>query len=165
MSRKSPYIFFIFSFLLLISSQVAISKPVSVIDPNSVVQATNQVRAAAGLQPLTVSPLLQSASDEKALDMAVKKYFAHNSPQGQKPWYWIEKNHYDFSSAGENLAINYTNAKDLLAAWLESPEHRKNLLNPDYQDIGVGVKNFYYQGREYTLVVQMFGQTQVLSMR
>lgn len=165
MLRKKPYIFFVASILLLTSSLLASREPVSAVNADSVIAATNQVRITAGLRPLLVSPLLQSASEEKALDMAAKKYFAHNSPQGIKPWYWIEKNRYNFALAGENLAINYTDPRELLAAWLSSPEHKKNLLNPDYKDIGVGVRTFSYQGRNYTIVVQMFGEPQVLSMK
>ena len=89
--------------------------------------------------------------------MIDNNYFAHVSPQKKSPWYWIEKNEYDYTYAGENLAINFTNSEDQQKAWMDSPLHKKNILNPNYDEIGVAVKRGVVEGKETTVVVQMFG--------
>ena len=61
----------------------------------------------------------------KAQDMATLGYFAHVSPDGKTPWYWIEKVGYDYQYAGENLAINFSDSKDVTNAWMASPLHKE----------------------------------------
>ena len=80
----------------------------SAILPNVLVQSTNASRADLGLPSLTVSPLLKRAAQMKANDMAKKGYFAHTSPEGITPWYWIQQAGYAYTAAGENLAVNFT---------------------------------------------------------
>jgi uncharacterized protein YkwD len=132
---------------------------------NAVVEATNQARLAAGLPALRISSALVDASMEKADDMAKSGYFAHTSPAGQEPWYWFNKNGYPYLLAGENLAINFSDPQKLLSAWLASPKHKANILNPDFREIGVSVKTFNNGGKKYTVVVELFGTPQAVSMR
>lgn len=156
---------FLFASLLVFSAVSAHFYQNQILTPEDVIAATNQVRADHGLSPLRESPTLDLASDDKAFDMAVQKYFAHNNPQGLKPWDWIKKNDYHFTTAGENLAINFTDTDRLLNAWLKSPEHRENLLNPGYQDVGVSIRQFNYEGKNYTVVVQMLASPQTVGMK
>lgn len=164
MFKKWPYILFCASFFLLAGLLAAIGKNDG-LSIKQVVEKTNEARIAAGLQELRVSPLLQAASADKALDMASVGYFSHSSPKGVEPWDWIDKNRYAYLLAGENLAINFSDPEKLLAAWLGSPEHKANILNPAYRDIGVSVQRFQKLGRDYTVVVQFFGTPQALGMR
>lgn len=127
------------------------------ITSNIVVLLVNKARSAANITTLKKNDLLQQAAEEKAQDMIENDYFAHVSPQGKSPWHWIEKNNYDYVYAGENLAINFTNSEDQQQAWMDSPLHRKNILNPNYDEIGVAVKRGVVEGKETTVVVQMFG--------
>lgn len=135
------------------------------IDTVKIVEATNQARAKAGLAGLSENDALDRAASDKALDMELGRYFAHKSPQGISPWDWIAKNNYVFMVAGENLAINYNDTNDLMKAWLESPSHRENILNSKFKDVGIGVRKFTAKGKSYTLIVQMFGSPQRLSVR
>lgn len=89
--------------------------------------------------------------------MATKEYFAHISPAGINPWYWIKESQYQYRAAGENLAIGFPTARETVLAWLDSPSHRDNLLNNQYIDIGVAVKAVEINGDNGILVVQMFG--------
>jgi hypothetical protein len=93
----------------------------------------------------------------KASDMAEKGYWAHISPSGTQPWYFITQNNYAYRYAGENLARDFSNPESIVKAWLASPSHRDNLLNSKYQDIGVAVVDGTLGGRQTTLVVQLFG--------
>ena len=113
------------------------SKLFGIIDANALVDETNQKRVANGLPDLQVSPLLTAAAQEKANDMATKGYFAHTSPQGLTPWYWFEQVGYSFDYAGENLAVNFSDSQDVTDAWMNSPEHRANILSANFTQIGM----------------------------
>lgn len=122
-----------------------------------VVYFSNQERQAAGLSQLVENPVLDRAARDKALDMLAKNYFSHNAPDGASPWYWFNKNGYVYKYAGENLAIDFYESKDVVQAWMDSPTHKFNILNGNYQEVGVAVIKGSLQGKETTLVVQLFG--------
>ncbi len=122
-----------------------------------VVRLTNEARVQNGIKPLATNRTLAIGAQYKADDMLEKQYFAHISPQKVSPWFWFKKAGYAYSAAGENLAIDFTTAGDVVEAWLASPGHRKNLLNPNYKDIGVSVDTGPMNGVSSTVVVQFFG--------
>lgn len=126
-------------------------------DSREIINETNQIRIGNNLSTLTVNTRLDLAASDKLNDMAMKEYFAHVSPTGVEPWYWIKNAQYKYSVAGENLAIGFFSAKDTVQAWLNSPSHKANLLSTNYREIGVAVKTVEINGREGILVVQMFG--------
>jgi hypothetical protein len=123
---------------------------------------TNQERRSQGLQPLTDNPQLDLAAQRKAEDMFAKNYWAHNSPEGTTPWSFISGAGYDYVYAGENLARGFTSAKDVVNAWMASPDHRANILSPNYRDVGFFVKHGQLSGEETFLVVQEFGSKSVI---
>ena len=125
--------------------------------PNVLVDLTNDSRQTAELHSLKISPLLEKAAQMKAEDMADKGYFAHISPEGITPWHWLEEAEYEFSYAGENLAVNFFDSKSLNKAWLNSPTHRANIINKNFTEIGIGIANGIYKGKETVFVVQFFG--------
>lgn len=127
------------------------------ITPDTVIELVSQDRVSHGFQSLQVNGSLTQAAQEKADDMAKNVYFAHTSPQGVTPWYWIQKSGYDYRFAGENLAIHFTDAQEEEQAWMASVKHKENILSPKYQDIGVAVKNTVQNGQATIIVVQMFG--------
>jgi hypothetical protein len=142
-------IVFVFSISLVWASDIT---------ADTVISLVNKARTAVNVAVLKKNDLLQKAAEEKAQDMIDNNYFAHISPQGKSPWDWINQSGYDYRYAGENLAINFTNAKDEQQAWMDSESHRKNILNSDYNDTGVAVKQGIIDGHETTIVVQMFGK-------
>ncbi len=127
------------------------------ITENSVIFLVNADRSARGISALNENSELSRAAMEKAMDMVANNYFDHNSPSGLTPWYWIEKNNYNFRFAGENLAINFDDNTQQENAWMDSPSHRKNILNPKYNEIGVAVLKGKINGKVSILTVQMFG--------
>ncbi len=128
------------------------------------VDLTNEDRSESNESILAVNPLLVQAATEKAEDMASKEYFAHTSPEGITPWYWFKKVGYSFTYAGENLAIDFTESEAVQNAWLNSPTHRANILNKNFTEIGIAVKNGKYQGHSTMYVVQMFGTPRVSTL-
>lgn len=126
-------------------------------DSREIIKITNEARVAHNLPALRPDSKLDLAASDKLNDMAIKEYFAHVSPNGINPWYWIKNARYNYSIAGENLAIGFITANDTVQGWLNSSSHRANVLNNQYLDIGVAVKSVEINGREGVLVVQMFG--------
>lgn len=129
----------------------------SQIPVESIVDLTNARRAEYNLPALKIDPKLSDAARRKASDMFTNNYWAHNSPSGTKPWFFITAAGYSYLHAGENLARDFAEPNGVVAAWMNSPTHRDNLLSPKYKDIGVAVVDGYLNGVETTLVVQMFG--------
>lgn len=121
------------------------------------VDLANADRAQAGLGTLSVNPTLVAVAQAKANDMASKGYFAHTSPDGLDPWHWFKQQGYAFDYAGENLAIDFSDSGDVERAWMNSPTHRENLLDPHYTEVGIATAQGMYQGRMTTFVVQAFG--------
>ncbi|MDB5254906.1 MAG: hypothetical protein JWL92_282 [Candidatus Nomurabacteria bacterium] len=125
--------------------------------PSILSELTNHERTQLNLPALSVNQTLNEAAQEKADDMAANQYFAHTSPDGKTPWFWLKKVGYTYSYAGENLAINFTDAKDLTQAWMNSPTHRANITKTNYTQVGTGVAEGTYQGSPTIFVVQVFG--------
>jgi len=132
----------------------------SQINPDKVIELTNNERLNAGLTILKTNDQLNQAALAKAADMFENNYWAHVSPTGVEPWYFITKSGYEYQHAGENLARDFSNPSDVVRAWMASPTHKQNLLDPRYKDIGIAVMDGYINGVETTLVVQEFGATQ-----
>lgn len=139
---------FSLSYKLTYASDIAVSE---------VIKEVNESREKEGLEPLIQNEVLTKVAQDKLEDMAKNKYFAHTSPTGVTPWFWFEKNNYDYHFAGENLAINFLSAEEQHIAWMNSPTHRKNILNPDYQEIGVAFGAGEIDGQLSLITVQEFG--------
>jgi hypothetical protein len=130
----------------------------SAITPKNIVDLTNAVRRSLHIPELAQNILLDQAATAKGKDMLAKGYFAHTSPQGVTPWFWIKNTGYKYRSAGENLAVHYTSAEGVEDAWLASPSHRANIVSTKYSEIGVGVVQGTFENFPSILVVQMFGK-------
>lgn len=131
----------------------------STITTNRIIELTNKERTNMGLSTLQHNETLDLAAQKKAADMLQNNYFAHNSPSGINPWYWFNEVGYNYTYAGENLAMNFVEAEDAVHAWMASPSHRDNILSVNYADIGIAVVVGKLDGQETTLVVQLFGKT------
>lgn len=125
---------------------------------SNVILLTNQTRINLGLGGLTQNAKLMAAAQAKAMDMLNNQYFAHNSPAGLTPWYFIKSQGYAYERAGENLAVHYTTAEGVHDGWLASPAHRANIVKEDFTEIGVGVAHGDFEGYPSTIVVQFFGR-------
>jgi len=128
----------------------------SPINKTSVIQLTNKVRIDAGLPILWSNFKLNLAAQNKANDMMTKGYWDHYH-NGKTPWDWMKEAGYEFNAAGENLAIDFVEVEPMMKAWMDSPTHRQNILNPNFREIGIGVAKGYFQDHETIIVVQMFG--------
>lgn len=118
-----------------------------------VIDLTNQERQKAGLAPLQLDWQLSRVARYKSRDMRDTGYFAHRSPQYGSPFEMMKSFDVQYSSAGENIAVGQTSPEQVVREWMNSPGHRKNILNGTYTYIGVG----YAKGGSYgTYWTQMF---------
>ena len=129
----------------------------SAITTNTLMNLINQSRQENNLSPLVANDELAQSAFLKAQNMLDQNYFAHTSPQGITPWYWLKQAGYDYRYAGENLAIDFIDAEGLHKALLNSPTHRANILNTKYEEIGIIVITGNFNGKKTTIAVQHFG--------
>lgn len=129
------------------------------------VQQTNEERAIENLGTLTTNEKLIRAAQMKADDMAARGYFSHITPDGKNSWYWFRQVGYNYAAAGENLAVNFTDSKDVTEAWMHSPSHRSNIMGENYTEIGIATAHGTYKGKEAIFVVQMFGRPSLVARR
>lgn len=144
-------------FLLQIYLISPLTEIFSSVLPNVLVELTNGDRLQQNLQPLKTNALLEQAALQKAKDMVEKGYFAHQSPDGKTPWYWLEQAGYVYQWAGENLAVNFVDSKDIEDAWMNSEGHRANILNVHFTEIGIAALPGMYKNKPAIFVVQFFG--------
>jgi uncharacterized protein YkwD len=130
----------------------------SAILPAVLAELTNEERVKASLSALKENELLNKAATLKASDMATKGYFAHVSPEGKKPWNWVQDVGYKYQYAGENLAVNFKDSEDVTLAWMNSPTHKANIVKAEYTEIGTGVATGTYNGVESIFVAQVFAK-------
>jgi len=121
----------------------------------------NGERKNLNLPVLKENSKLEEAAYLKAKDILEKDYFSHWSPEGTSPWYWFGVTGYNYQSAGENLAIGFLDSEEVYQAWMESPSHKANLLNPKYIDMGIAVLKGDFAGNEVFVVVQLFGNPKI----
>ncbi|MBR7553471.1 CAP domain-containing protein [Allobacillus sp. GCM10007491] len=112
-----------------------------------VVQLTNEERSKHGLQPLKIDTELSKVAREKSRDMATNNYFSHNSPTYGSPFDMMKQFGVDYRTAGENIAKGQRTPQQVVNAWMNSEDHRANILNGNFTHIGVG---YVEQGNHWT---------------
>jgi uncharacterized protein YkwD len=147
------------SFTLISEVKPGVLGTSSSITRQKIIELTNAERAKRGLSPVTENTSLNRAAEAKAANMFSENYWAHFAPSGKSPWDFMKASGYRFTFAGENLAKNFSDSEAIVVAWMNSPTHRENIVNPKYREIGIAVEDGVLNGQRTTLVVQMFGST------
>lgn len=118
---------------------------------NQLFSLINQERAKNGLPVLQKDSQLAGVARIKAQDMIDNNYFSHNSPTYGNPFDMMDEFGIEYQYAGENLAKN-TSASRAHTALMNSSGHRKNILNPNFTHVGIGVK----KAKQGYIYVEMF---------
>lgn len=108
----------------------------------------NQTRALAGRRPVRSSALLERAASSYSTWMVLGGYFSHRGADGSTitsrlRWFGYLRPGWSWT-VGENLIWATgpeATPEALVDSWMESPEHRGNLLRPAFRDLGVGVSH------------------------
>lgn len=138
-------------------SQFALLVGDGMIDQARVVELMNSARAINGLPLLIENKTLRRSAEIKANDIFARQYFSHVAPDGTSPWEMFRTAGYQYSVAGENLAIDFVTAEEAHGAFMKSPTHRANILGRLYSEIGVAVVRGVFEGRPSIVIVQHFG--------
>lgn len=109
------------------------------ITPESVLREMNEERVQSKLAPLRLDERLNHAAEDRMRDMEEMSYWSHRSPEGLSPFVWMKPRGYEFATAGENLAAGFETSSILVDSWMESDGHRRNILSPDFDEVGVAV--------------------------
>ncbi len=141
----------------LLPAQAGQSQLQESIDKEQILLLVNQERFNFNLKPLKSNPKLTQAANDKISDMITNNYFAHISPSGKKWSEFIQAVDYNYTIGGENLARNYTTPKETVQAWLNSPTHRENILNPKLKETGIALKSSIKNQTKNIYIVQTFG--------
>ena len=159
MTKKINNLFYISQISLLIITLGIFLLPKdaysATINPETIINLTNTERNKIGLPALTENSLLAQAALAKGETILASQQFQHNFPD-KKFSSWIKETGYQYSQAGENLAINFATSEGVIKAWLNSQTHKENLLNANFSDIGVAVIKGKFQSNDTILVVQIF---------
>lgn len=124
----------------------------------AIAAAINRERTARDLDPVEYRPGLADVARNHSRDMIARDYYAHESPDGETPFGRVQSSSVSCSSVGENIAASWWQrefestdgkrtlhttpeelADGLVEQWLNSPEHRENMLRPDWERTGVGI--------------------------
>lgn len=135
---------------------------------DQMIQLTNEEREKAGLKPLKKNEKLLMVADYKVLEMSKLKYFDHTSPKyGKIANQFLQfggiRLSIDTDIIGENLAKfeGYDKAAikpaEIIEAWMNSPEHKENILKKEYDAIGISV---YFAEGKICYAAQEFMRTQ-----
>lgn len=111
----------------------------------SIFELTNNERINAGVSPLIYSEELENCAYIRSREIVT--CWSHTRPNGL-PWYTLTPQ----IMFGENLAKGYPTSEETVTAWMNSPGHKANILNPNFTYIGVNVyeyNGYYYVAQEF----------------
>lgn len=122
-----------------------------------IIKLVNGERLKNSLSILTPNSALNRAAQLKVDDMVKNNYFAHTSPSGKTAAQFRVEGGYNGYLTGENLAVLFKTASEIVAAWMNSPTHKANILQGGYKDIGVATALTIYKGERTFFVAMEFG--------
>ncbi|MFI1724981.1 CAP domain-containing protein [Streptomyces sp. NPDC020489] len=103
-----------------------------------VLKLVNEERAKVGCSPVAANSALGKLAEDFSDAMAAQGFFDHTDPSGNTPWDRAEAAGIT-GLGGENIARGQADAAAVMEAWMNSPGHKANILNCDFQTLGVGV--------------------------
>jgi uncharacterized protein (TIGR03000 family) len=119
-----------------------------------ILDRTNAERKKKDLPELKANPKLIAAARKHTENMARQDKLAHEL-DGKKPIDRAKDGGYPGTFIGENVACGLMSAEELVKGWMNSEGHRKNILDPTYTEIGIGVAKAANGTVYYT---QLFGK-------
>jgi uncharacterized protein YkwD len=134
----------------------------------AVLAEVNALRSRSDLAPLRISSQLSAAADVHSKAMAERGFFSHMSADGSAFWRRVQRHYgsegFAYWSVGENLlwASATLDAPRAIRMWLDSAPHKKNLLAPQWREIGLSAVRVpsapgTFNGLDVTIVTADFG--------
>lgn len=153
----------VYTFLLAVPARAAFERRTAgLADLRAVREALldriNAERRRAGRRALRLDAKLNAAAQEHAEDLLARGYFDHQSPEGKTVRDRAEDTGYDWRAVGENIAEGQSSVDEVVTAWMRSSGHRRNILHPDYTEMGLGLALGRNRQGYDVLWVQTFGK-------
>ncbi|MBI5728583.1 MAG: hypothetical protein HY984_02420 [Candidatus Magasanikbacteria bacterium] len=147
----------VFIFALFLPLEVFVMPDVLAEQQREIIALVGEIRGRELRPHLSEVSLLDRSAEAKAEDMATNKYFDHVGPNNHGLSYFLDAVGYHYLSAGENLAMGFSDARDVVNAWIKSPTHYANVIDPEYREVGVSLASGYVDGVPTVYVVQHLG--------
>ncbi|PIP55772.1 MAG: hypothetical protein COX06_01755 [Candidatus Zambryskibacteria bacterium CG22_combo_CG10-13_8_21_14_all_42_17] len=109
----------------------------------------NRERVMVGVSPVVIDETITLVARLHSEDMWNRSFFAHNNPDGDNPFSRMSAGGVDFRVAGENLALVQT-VDRAHNGLMNSPGHRRNILDPNFKRVGIGVIDGGVYGKMFT---------------
>lgn len=133
-----------------------------------IASAINSFRQAHGLVPLRISYELDASARQHSWEMGADGYFDHNSADGTLWWkriqHYYPSTNYTYWTAGENLLFDTpdVSAAAAMKLWIGSPDHLRNLMDPNWRNLGVSSVHVIdaggvYENTTVTIITTDFG--------
>ncbi|OKH32662.1 hypothetical protein NIES2119_25610 [[Phormidium ambiguum] IAM M-71] len=112
-----------------------------------VIQLVNQARSQgrlcgnqrfASTQSVSINASLNRAAQAHSSDMAARQQMSHTGSNGSSAGQRAKQAGYGSTFVAENVGLGYTSASAVVNGWLKSPGHCRNIMNPAYNEAGVG---------------------------
>jgi uncharacterized protein YkwD len=140
------------------------ARAASVPDQGTVLKLLNQARSANGVGPVRLDPQLNRAALGHSQDMVGEHYFDHTAPSGEDLRARVKATGYGRGGGGWVVGENIGEAAGagatadmIVAAWLASPGHRANLLDPHFRVVGIGIADGASTDAEGLTITTDFG--------
>ena len=95
-------------------------------------------------KPLIWSETLELAARDHSLDMHANNFFRHTGSDRSTLSIRLKRRAYNYKTAGENIGWNYHDEERAIEAWIKSPGHCKNIMNPEFTEIGISRVGDYW---------------------
>ena len=105
---------------------------------NEVLRLVNTERTSAGLSTLTLDTNLCSAAQKRAVEISTQSDIQHTRPNGASCFTVLDEMNIPYFYAAENIAGGYLTPEAVVQGWMNSEDHRTNILNPYFNKIGIG---------------------------
>lgn len=125
---------------------------------DEIIVLINKERFDRGLKSLNKNEKLMKSALAKAVDMEKDRYFEHVSYRKIQPWFFAEKEDYQYEKFGENIALDYLSANSVHKAFMDSVGHRANIMDEDFKDVGVAIFPVETEKGLKYIVVEHFGR-------
>lgn len=126
---------------------------------SGILSIVNTERISRNLSTMSLNQSLNESATIKAKDILANQYFAHTAPNGTTVDDLVEDTGYQYLKVGENLALGeFVSDSDVMKAWMASPGHKANILDAQFDELGVGIQKGVYEGATVYVVVQHFGR-------
>lgn len=153
--RNHIFFFIVSIFILCVPHGVFALEVAEVpLQTGSIIDGINMERKAHNLPLFEQNEALMRAAQLKAADIAKRGVLEHTKVSADGLWWPLVQAGYQYESAGENLSEGIEDPKLLVSDWMDSPEHRVNILNAQYMQIGVGIATGMFDGELVSYVVE-----------